>query len=138
MRTTATLVKTIIEVDAGIAPTDNDLLPFISVANVLVTDCCTGSRGPVVPYDDARLELIERWLSAHVYCTRDPRVQSEGAAGLTATYQSVVSQGLANSHYGQMAMTLDTAGGLAAMNAATLRGAKRKASIVWLGTPPCL
>src|SRR6266545_3656927 len=107
MRTTSELVAGIIEVDVTIS-----LTPFISVANALVTEVC----GEVDDYNVERLELIERWLSAHFYTNRDPRSVSERAGPVSATYQSAMDLNFSTSHYRQTAMLLDTAGGLAALN----------------------
>ena len=97
------------------------------IANELVTEVCT-DKG----YTDSRLELIERWLSAHFYTNRDPRAVNEKAGPVGVTYQSAVALNLNTSHYGQTAMLLDTAGGLAALN--TLKK-KKVLSVSWLGTP---
>ena len=64
VRTTSSDVEGIIEVDASIS-----LDPFIETANAFVTECCSS----VSTYDATRLELIERWLSAHMYTNRDMR-----------------------------------------------------------------
>src|SRR5512145_1460222 len=117
-RTTSVNVASIIEVDVSI-----DLAPFISVANELVTEKCVASG-----YTDERLELIERWLAAHFYCTRDPRPTREQAGPVSQSLQSVVDLGLNNSHYGQTAMLLDSAGNLRNLN----KGQKT-ASVTWLG-----
>jgi len=122
MRTTSGQVADIIEVDASIG-----LEPFMMIANELVTEVCT-DKG----YTDSRLELIERWLSAHFYTNRDPRAVNEKAGPVGVTYQSAVALNLNTSHYGQTAMLLDTAGGLAALN--TLKK-KKVLSVSWLGTP---
>jgi len=122
MRTTSGQVADIIEVDASIG-----LEPFMMIANELVTEVCT-DKG----YTDSRLELIERWLSAHFYTNRDPRAVNEKAGPVGVTYQSEVALNLNTSHYGQTAMLLDTAGGLAALN--TLKK-KKVLSVSWLGTP---
>ena len=87
-RTNATNVKSIIEVDASIIVSDSDLDPFISTANELVTEMCTGTvNGPKTAYTATRLELIERWLSAHFYAVRDPRVKNEKAGSVGVAYQ---------------------------------------------------
>jgi hypothetical protein len=117
-RTTSANVESIIEVDASIS-----LLPFISVANELVTEMCLDSG-----YSDERLELIERWLAAHFYCTRDPRPTRQQAGPVAENLQSIVDLGLNNSHYGQAAMVFDTAGNLKRLN----KG-KKAASVTWLG-----
>lgn len=121
-RTTSASVQGIIEVDAAI-----DLNPFILVANELVTEVCSDAG-----YSDERLELIERWLAAHFYCTRDPRASREQAGPVAQSLQSVIDLGLNNSHYGQTALLLDTAGGLAALNKTSQKG-KRTASVTWMG-----
>ncbi len=120
-RTTSVDVAAIIEVDVSI-----NLDPFILVANELVTEVCGGAG-----YTDARLELIERWLAAHFYTNRDPRPVSENAGPVGTTYQSAVDLNLNTSHYGQTAMLLDTAGGLATLNQ---RKVKRVLQVHWLGT----
>lgn len=120
-RTTSDLVADIIEVDVDIG-----LTPFISVANELVTEVCAAAG-----YTDERLELIERWLAAHFYTNRDPRPTREEAGPVSASYQSKLGLNLATSHYGQTAMVLDTAGGLAALNSLT---PTKTLSVTWLGT----
>ena len=126
-RTTGTLVAGIIEID----PTFDlavDLDPFIFPANELVTEAC-GNYG----HSAGRLEIIERYLSAHFYTLRDPRPVSERAGSVSATYQSKVDLNLSTSHYGQTAMVLDTSGGLADLNNQAIRG-KRTVSLTWGGT----
>lgn len=124
-RTTSALVEGIIEVDEDI-----DLTPFISIANELVTECCADAG-----YGDSRLVLIETWLAAHCYTIRDMRAESEKAADVTEKKQSKVDLGFDTSHYGQMAMRLDTAGGLAALNKKSKEGGKMIVGATWLGTP---
>lgn len=126
MRTTAALVKTIIEVDENIS---SDLVPFITVANELVTECCADAG-----YTDARLELIERWLAAHFYSVRDPRAKTESAGSVGATYFGEVGKNLSLTFHGQQAMLLDTEGGLAALNASIAAGGKRTVGVTWIGT----
>lgn len=121
MRTTSELVAGIIEVDSTIP-----LEPFITTASELVTELCS-DKG----YTEERMELIERWLSAHFYTNRDPRPTREEAGPVSASYQSKVSLNLATSHYGQTAMMLDTAKGLSDLNK-DLRNFDL--SVTWLGT----
>jgi hypothetical protein len=136
VRTNATNVKGIIEVDATIIKVDSDLDPFIEVANELVTEQCTGTNGPATAYTATRLELIERWLAAHFYTNRDPRPTNEKAGPVGAAYQSRVDLGFDTSHYGQHAMRLDTNGGLAALNQSVKKGGKQTVGFTWLGTTP--
>src|SRR6266576_2605872 len=104
-RTTSAAVAGIVEVDANIS-----LVPFIETASALVDDVEKGSLHDVV-----RLELIERWLSAHFYTVRDPRVVLERVERIEQTFQSKVGLHLETSHYGQQAMILDTSGVLRAI-----------------------
>lgn len=125
-RTTPADIKLIIEVDEVSVP---DLTPFIDLANELVTECC-GSSG----YTATRLKMIETWLAAHFYCVRDPRTGSEGAGGVSTSYQGSTGMHLDLSTYGQQAMLLDTKGGLAALNSRVGRGAKAgTVGMSWVG-----
>ena len=129
-RTTDIAVGGIIEWDSDVTKSTHvPLAPFIEIANALVTECCSTDD-----YDAARLELIERWLAAHFYTVRDMRAESEGAKGVTEKKQSKVDLGFDTSHYGQTAMRLDTAGGLAALNENTKKGRRPLIGISWLGT----
>jgi len=125
VRTTSEAVQAIIETETTIS-----LVPFIEAANALVTERC----GDVSTYDATRLELIERWLSAHFYAQRDVRLTQERAGPVSESFESVIALGFDNTRYGQMAMRLDSAGGLSALNEQTKQGAKITAGITWLGT----
>lgn len=128
IRTTSEAVAEIIEVDVLIS-----LDPFIAVASALVDEVCETNED--ADYSEERLELIERWLAAHFYTNRDPRAVTERAGPVSATYQSKVDLNLSTSHYGQTAMTLDTAGGLAALNQKIIKGyGSRTVEVTWLGT----
>ena len=124
MRTDSQKVGGIIEVDPEIS-----LDPFIETASALVNEVEENSD-----HDANRLELIERWLSAHFYAMRDPRPTQEKAGPVAQTLQSKVDLNLANSHYGQQAIVLDTSGTLATLNQMALKG-KSKVAVGWLGTP---
>jgi len=134
-RTTKAEIEAIIEVDTTIVPDDAAMLPFITIANELVTECCTGDAGPSTPYGDGRLALIECWLAAHFYTVRDPRAKSETAGPVSASYQSETDLGFDASHYGQNAMRLDTHGGLAELNFNSKKG-KATVGGFWAGTDP--
>ncbi len=127
-RTTASAVEGIIEIDAKIS-----LTPFIELANALVTQCCTGDSVEIT-YTDAILELIERWLSAHIYTNRDPRAISEKAGPVSERTQSKVDLGFDTSHYGQTAMRIDYQGGLSALNEQIKSGGVSTVGATWLGT----
>lgn len=135
-RTTSDLVKGIISVRAG-----DDLSPFIAVANELVTEECVPVKkadGTTPWHSDTRLELIERWLSAHFYAVMRPRAVSEGAGTVQQTTESKVDLGLRVTKYGQQALELDTSGALAALDNALKTVKKRlpgggAAGVTWLG-----
>lgn len=94
-----------------IDPNLTDLSPFITAANLLVTQVCTDSS-----LSDALLKEIERWLSAHYVCMADPRLMSEGIQSAKDVYESKVDLGLDVSRYGQQAKRLDTSGALARLD----------------------
>lgn len=130
-RTTYAQVAEIIEIDATIT---TDAAPFIATANALVTRVCADKldEDGTAYYTDDDLELIERWLAAHFYAIRDPRYASEAAGSVNASYQYKVDLHLAVTTYGQQAMMLDTAGGLAALS----KGKRRRVGASYLGTDP--
>ena len=124
-RTTDANVRLIIEADPKITELD----PFIVMANELTTECC-GSAG----YSSTRLEMIERLLAAHFYTFLDPRVDSEKAGPVGSKYQYKIELGFNNTHHGQAALRLDTAGGLAALEQQSLKGTPTVVGVTWLGT----
>ena len=133
-RTTKAEIEEIIEIDVEIIPDDAAMAPFITAANMLVTQCCTGANGPSTAYDTTQLEMIERYLAAHFYTNRDPRASSEKAGPVGVSYQDRVDLGFDSSFYGQTAMRLDFNGGLAKVNEDTKKG-KPTVGVAWLGTP---
>ena len=125
VRTSQAEVEKIIDVDdEGL--TDFD--PFITAANSLVTEVCV-PKG----YTEARLTLIETWLAAHFVAVRNPRTASEGAGGVSTSFEGQTGFGFAGTKYGQMAMRLDTLGGLAALDQQAQKGAI-KPTMSWLGS----
>jgi len=128
-RTTADQVEAIIDIDSGIS-----LAPFIEVANSLVTEVCAGqSDTNDTEYTDARLELIERWLSAHFYHIRDTRYDKEVVGDGEGRRRSVSDLGFNLTHYGQMALRLDTNGGLAALEEDIAESKPTTVSLTWVG-----
>ncbi len=122
-RVTSDDVKKIIETDSSIT----DFTEFIGAANDLVTELC----GTL--YSDARLRMIELWLSAHFYAIRDPRMASESAGGVSGSPQGQTSMALSSTSYGQQAMLLDTKGALAKLNAQVQSGRVGTVEMFWLG-----
>jgi hypothetical protein len=112
-RVTEEDVMEIIEVDSAIS-----LLPFIALADLIITEDFEDA-----PLSVARLKEVERWLSAHFYAIRDPRVSSEGAGGVSNSYVVSSGTGFNSTPYGQQAVRLDTTGTLAAMD--SVKGSRR-------------
>lgn len=99
-------VREIIDVD----PLVTSIAPFITAANLIVTDRLGSSGTP-----DAMLKEIERWLAAHFLAVRDPRAVSESIGGISVTYGGKTGEGLRSTLYGQQAISLDVTGILAKM-----------------------
>lgn len=112
-------VASVIKVTAG-----DDLQPFLDTAAQIVTDVCLTSG-----YSDDKLELIERWLSAHMYCAFKERRSAERVSGpgggVAQTFQPFkVDLYFNNTRYGQTAVELDTKGNLAALQQNLRKGGK--------------
>ena len=89
--------------------TDINIESFISGATALM-DSLFGSSSTSL------LKEIERWLSAHlIACTRERQALKEEAGSAKVTYTGEYGQGLHMTSYGQMAMSLDITGKLAAL-----------------------
>ena len=125
VRTTSTAVQKIIELDSSIIVDLADLDPFIEVASAIIDDVCVP-----LGYDATRLELIERWLSAHFYAIRDQRKQQEVAGSVSETFQTKVDLYLNVTIYGQQAQMIDTKGGLLRLN----KGISTRVLLFWAGT----
>lgn len=129
-RTTADLVKGIVETDDTLYPS---LDPFITAANQLTDEICEPEG-----HSEDRLTVIETWLAAHFYSVADMKRDTERAGSAWEKFQYKVDLNLNVTVYGQTAMILDTKGGLAALNASMNPdgGAEAvvKPAIRWLGT----
>ncbi len=130
-RTDATNVGLICEVDEG-----DDLTAFILTANELVTEICASvlDADGNARYSSTRLELIERWLAAHFYKQFNKEAGFEAAGRVQVSYQYKVALIFQNTMYGQQALALDTAGGLAALSKRTETGSGMAPGLSWLGT----
>jgi len=97
-------VLAIIDVDSTIT----DLTPFITIANLLVTEKLS------TIHSDDMLKEIERWLAAHFVAIRDPRAKSESIGGISISYGGNMNgEGLRSTLYGQQVLALDFSGTLA-------------------------
>lgn len=138
-RTTAALVQGIISTQTGF-----DVTPFITAANVIVNNILitlygqqNPSAGGAAAYDDtgvgSTMELIERWLSAHLYTIFDNQLAAAKAGTVNVRYQWKTDLNLQASMYGQQVALLDYLG----LISAVANTAKTKRVIVlkmeWLG-----
>ena len=94
-----------------------DIQPFITAANLLITDLL-GSSGLAT----AQLKEIERWLSAHFLSMAGSdsdagEVTSEEIGETKVEYAT--GQSLSSSRYGKQAILLDTTGKLARLGKGT-------------------
>jgi hypothetical protein len=130
MRTNATAVRQICEIDPSIVSSDAKMEPYLVAAGLLVDAHCVAPYAADDQYSDAQLKVLETWLAAHLYKQVDPTVASEGAEGIFTAYAGTMGQALSSTRYGQTAMALDSKGGLARFNASVVKGtAGRRTSI---------
>lgn len=99
-RTTSSDVEAIID-------TDVDVSPFITTANLLVTEKLSNSA-----LSTGMLEQIEKYLAAHFVAIRDPRLTDTTMENASATFEgrNQNGQGLKSTQYGQTVIDLDTTG----------------------------
>ena len=91
----------------------DELDAYIRIANRIVTNHVTCGL------DAATLRDIERFIAAHLIAITRERVgikERLGEAEITYANTTTFGKGLEATHYGQMALTLDTCGSLANMN----------------------
>lgn len=113
MAVTVADVQRIIQYDQTVVP---DVQPFIDDAVVMAT-AVIGTR-----LSSSQFDLVCRYLAAHLIAITDPRVQNEQVKTIMVSYQSRLSDGLGITHFGSMAMQLDTSGKLANWNKAVVSG----------------
>lgn len=124
-RTTEDRVQLIIQYDTTVIP---DIQPFIDDANIMVTAIVATDDTPSA----ASLELIERYLAAHLIAITDPRVDTEKVKSLQTKYQYLLDKGLGITHFGTTAMAMDFTGRLAAFNTRLTKGGGLK-QFFWAG-----
>lgn len=105
-----------------------DLQPFIDTASNIVDAVSSCSALKNKQLTNTTLELIERWLSAHMYVMTDQVEASKSAGKGSATWQGQTGMALDASKYGQMAKMVDVSGCLTNIE-------KRQfAGFSWLGS----
>jgi hypothetical protein len=130
--TTTTAVQAILsaggDYDTDASP---DLQQFIDSADAVVATrlVATAAKKNYV-HATAELEIIERWLAAHLYCCSDQPYKSRSTAGASGQFSGNTADGFDSTKYGQMACRLDYSGCLQNLNKFQRAGAQ------WLGKPP--
>jgi len=124
--TTVAAVNKIIVYDTTVIP---DVQPFIDSAIVIVSSIVAIDNTPT----DAMLELVTRYVTAHLISITDTRIASEQVKSLQQSFQYKLSDGLGLSHFGATAMLLDTTGRLAAWNNRVVNGLL-KPQFFWAGS----
>lgn len=103
-----------------------DLTPYIDTASSLVDDLVANASSlNITAPASGKLELIERWLSAHFYQQMDPGYQSKKTKDASGDFTGKTGMNLSSTRYGQSAMMLDTTG--------FLRQNQNVAYSAWLG-----
>ena len=105
-----------------------DVQPFIDDAVVFLTAVIGAGV-----LSDTAFDLVTRCITAHFIAISDPRVVTEQVKSLLVSYQHKLDKGLGITHFGTLAMTLDTSGKLAAWNTRVVEG-KGRVQMFWAGT----
>lgn len=125
IRTTEDKVQAIISYDFSLIP---DIDQFIADASLIVDNVVAiDSRASA-----ATLELVERYVCAHLLAVTDPRVKREQVKSLAVEYAISLDKGFGITTYGTVAMTVDTTGRLAAFNNRLITGGGIK-QFFWAG-----
>jgi len=125
-RTTDDRVALLIQYDRTFI---TDLQPFIDDASLIIDNVVAIAPLPT----DALLELVERYLAAHLVMVTSGQVSMEKVRSLQVQYGTLLDKGFAITHWGTTAMMLDTTGRLAAFNTRLMQGGIGK-QFFWAGT----
>ena len=103
MATRVTAAEVLEIMPANTKLTSVTILPYITTANVFVTNALDGAL------DETILTEIERWLAAHMATVVRERLSKEaGAGGAYIKYAGVWEDELSSTQFGQMVLMLDT------------------------------
>jgi len=89
---------------------EHNFLPFIIGASQIVDKISEYIILNEKTPDNANLMEIERFLSCHFMTAQEKVTTGEGVGGVSESYSLSTKVGLNSSHYGQMAILLDTSG----------------------------
>jgi hypothetical protein len=95
--------------------TDAVITAFITSANNLVTEVLTDYLS------ETMLTEVEKWLTAHMITSTVERMATrEGAGGAEIFYTGKYGQNLTSTPFGQMVLSLDPSGRMAALGGKTV------------------
>ncbi len=130
-RTTTSLVQGILlggqDYDTANLPS---LEPYIDSASSLIDAVVACAIARHRPLTAAQAEIIERWVSAHLYAMSDQTYAEKWTGKAKMVAHGKTGMHLEATKYGQVAMDLDTSGCLVAITT------RSRASLTWLGKPP--
>jgi hypothetical protein len=120
VRTTSDAVKSILRDKGDYGPlpdgTDPSLDPYIDSASVVIDRVVACAARKRITIGSEEAEIIERWLSAHLYAVSDRPVQSESKGRGSHSLQGQTGMGFEFTGYGQQAMSIDPSGCLRTLN----------------------
>jgi len=112
-------------------PDDFDLSGLIETAHFVVTNVCQTTYiayNPDTTFINSTLEMIERWLTAHLYSCDHSRLLIEQIGKARDMIEGKVNLGLQLTHHGQQLMGIDFLGTLSSFGQT-----RRKVKVTWLG-----
>lgn len=107
-----------------------DLTPYIDAASLIVSRVATCATNKGIPLTTDELEMIERWLAAHLYAMSDQPYLEKETERARGKFQGVTKMHFEATKYGQTAIDLDASRCLAAINSGKF------VRIDWLGKRP--
>lgn len=125
-RTTEDRVALLIQYDRAFI---TDIQPFIDDASLIIDHVVAIAPLPTV----ASLEVVERYLAAHLVMITSGQVSMEKVRSIQVQYGTLLDKGFAITHWGTTAMMLDTSGRLSAFNTRLMSGGIGK-QFFWAGT----
>lgn len=129
VRTTSALVIEILDRNYNTRDAPS-LTPFIAAANSLVNRVRTCAREKSLALSTTELELLERWLAAHMYCQADRTYRQKSTGKASGAFDGITKDGLESTMYGQTALRIDYSGCLRQIHTGA------SATVIWLGKPP--
>lgn len=129
-RTDADQVKGVLLLDYDTRNSPS-LTPFIRGASLIVdrVATCAIAKGKTLTAEE--LVEIETWLAAHAYAMSDQPYSEKKTEKAMGKFQGQTKMYLEATKYGQMAISLDPSGCLAA-----IASGRRRARVEWLGKVP--